>query len=231
MVKCSSLDTRVQPSILNAAWEELNAGFQLRSKLPEADEGPWVSSLYPAHTQAGGEEDPRQFSLPKQSLFYWCPDWVEGGEDRRRSDLGDRGQGVRSRVSQIGSVTTGKTPWNLLPSPYSKDFINAWRVALPALKSRTLIPRLEWQSVQERNTRVSVTLPRCVTSLRPTNPLEGKERSQQAEVDRPCREQRQPHTECLWPVCVRTISHKLPPNYPWVNFPTKWLQTVGTENL
>ena len=84
-----------------------------------------MSSLYPAHTQAGGEEDPRQFSLPKQSLFYWCPDWVEGGEDRRRSDLGDRGQGVRSRVSQIGSVTTGKTPWNLLPSPYSKDFINA----------------------------------------------------------------------------------------------------------
>ena len=122
-------------------------------------------------------------------------------------------------------------PGTCFPSPYGKDFINAWRVALPALKSRTLIPRLEWESVQERNTRVSVTLPRCVTSLRPTNPLEGKERSQQAEVDRPCREQRQPHTECLWPVCVRTISHKLPPNYPWVNFPTKWLQTVGTENL
>lgn len=66
-----------------------------------------------------------------------------------------------------------------------------------------------------------MTLPRCVSSLRPTNPLEGKERSQQAEVDRPCREQRQPHTECLYlSVCV--LFH--------INSPQTTLESTSLQN-
>lgn len=156
MMKCSSLDTRVQPSILNAVWEELNAGFRLWSKLPEADGRSSECPLCILHTQAGGEEDPRQFSSPKQSLFYWCPGWVAGEEDRRRSGLGDGARVWGPECPKLAVWMQARPPGTCFPSPYGKDFTNAQRVIRPTLKSRTLI--LCEKSVQERNTRVSMWL-------------------------------------------------------------------------
>lgn len=192
------------------------------------NEGPVsVHSVSCTHRQ-GARKTPDSSHLPNSHSFTGAQgEWWEERTEDQVWETGARVWGPG--CPKLAVWLRARPPGTCFSSPYGKDFTNARRVIRPALKSRTLI--LCEKSVQERHTRVSMWLYHAVSSLRPTNPLEVKERSQQAEVDRPCREQTQSHTECLWPVCMRTISYKLSTNHPWVNFPTKWLQAVGTENL
>ena len=159
----------------------------------------WVSPLHPAHTRRGRGR-PQTVLSPKTVAFLLAPRQSErgGGECRRSSGLGVGGQGANSSVSSTGSVTADKTLWAPLPWSIKERLqsISALRVALPALKSRTLI---HVRRVSRRETpELLWDFSHCVSSLRPTNPPEVKERghwSGQALSEG----QMQSHAQCSWP--------------------------------
>lgn len=188
--------------------------------------GRWRSSECPLcilHTQAEGEEDPQTVLIAQTVTLLLVPRLSGGRRGQKEIRSGRRGPGCE--VQSVPSWQCDRRQDPLGPA----SLVHTVKTSQMLEGSFVLLWNLGPSG--KKHLSFYVTLPCCVSSLRPTNPLEVKERSQQAEVDRLCSEQTQSHTECLWPVCVHTTSYKLPKNYPWVNFPTKWLQTVGTENL